>query len=272
VRLDVEVGASYLRQPNEVKAAIHDGISHAPLVLREPPPEVLLVGFDSSAITYRARVWTTAYDRDEAVRDQVRTAIYYAFRRHEIEIPWPIQVEYHRQDVDVSLLSDLETRLALVGRVEVFGPLADEERGSLAANGRERLFARDEVIVRQDAEGRSMFIIASGGVRVLVEPGQREVARLGEGGYFGEMSLLAGAPRNATVRAAEDTTVLEITADVFREVALRNPGVVERVGEVALRRQLELDETRAAAAAESRGTETARTFVDRIRRFLKLSR
>lgn len=270
VRLEVEVGATYLKPPNEVKAAIQEAISHAPLVLRDPPPDVLLVAFDNSAITYRARVWTTAYERDQVVRDQVRTAIYYAFRRHGIEIPWPIQVEYSGEPEDVGLLSDLETRLSLVGKVAVLAPLADEERGVLAANGRERLFGDDEVIVQQDAEGRSMFVIAKGGVRVAVDPGEREVARLGAGDYFGEMSLLAGAPRNATVRAVGDTTVLEITAEVFRQVALQNPGVVERVGQVALRRQQELDQTRAAAAAGV--AEPAGTFFDRIRKFLKLTR
>jgi CRP-like cAMP-binding protein len=271
VCLEVEVGATYLKPPNEVKAAIHEAIERTPLVLRDPAPEVLLMAFADSAITYRARMWTLAYDRDYLVRDQVRTAIYYAFRRNGVEIPYPIQVEYSLEPGETDLLSGLETRRALVARVAVLAPLTDEEREVLAANGRERLFADGEIVVRQDAEGRSMFVVAKGTVQVVVEPGAREVARLREGDYFGEMSLLAGAPRNATVRASGDTTVLEITADVFRQVALGNPAVVERVGEVALRRQRELDETR-AAAAEGPAAESASTFVDRIRKFLRLTR
>ena len=95
-RIEVQVGASYLTAPNIVKAAIREAIENAPRAMKEPPPDVILGSFDDSAITYRARFWIEDYERDEAARDQVRTAIYYAFARHNIEIPWPIQVQYER--------------------------------------------------------------------------------------------------------------------------------------------------------------------------------
>ena len=63
----------------------------------------MLVRFDSSSIAYRARFWIEDYERDEAARDEVRTAIYYAFARHGIEIPLPIQVEYRGQWVEPDL-------------------------------------------------------------------------------------------------------------------------------------------------------------------------
>src|SRR6266545_1357177 len=47
-------------------------------------PDILLVGFADSAITYRARFWVEDYERDEVARDEVRTAIYYSFQRHGI--------------------------------------------------------------------------------------------------------------------------------------------------------------------------------------------
>ena len=93
-RLHVEVGASYLAPPSQVKTTLLSAIRHCSLVLPAPAPEVMLLSFDASAITYRAFFWIENYERDEPALDQVRTAIYYAFQRHGIEIPYPIQVEY----------------------------------------------------------------------------------------------------------------------------------------------------------------------------------
>ena len=77
-----------------MKAAIGEALANSSRALKTPAPDVVLAAFDSSAINYRVRFWIEDYERDEAARDEVRTAIYYAFARHGIEIPWPIQVQY----------------------------------------------------------------------------------------------------------------------------------------------------------------------------------
>ena len=84
VRIEVEVGASYLASPSVVKSAIGEALANSSRVLKTPSADVVLASFDSSAINYRVRFWIDDYDRDEAARDEVRTNIYYAFARHEI--------------------------------------------------------------------------------------------------------------------------------------------------------------------------------------------
>jgi CRP-like cAMP-binding protein len=97
-----------------------------------------------------------------------------------------------------------------------------------------------------------------------------EVARAGPGGFFGEMSLLTGAPRTATVTAACDTDLLEITAEAFREVVLANPAAVERVSEAVAARAAQLAERRAGGAAQA-PLEPPFSLAARIRRFLRMS-
>ena len=91
-RMEVEVGASYDTPPNEVKACDPGAFSDEPLILKSREPEILIVNFADSSITYRVRVWTSDFAADERLRDRIRSAIFYAFRRHRIEIPYPIQV------------------------------------------------------------------------------------------------------------------------------------------------------------------------------------
>jgi small-conductance mechanosensitive channel len=268
-RLQVEVGASYSAQPNRVKAVMAEALSNCPRVLAAPAPDVLLVSFDNSAITYRARFWIDDYERDEAARDQVRTAIYYAFQRHGIEIPWPIQVEYSKQWPEPDEAGQARERERLLAGIDLFGALGDEHRREIAKGTTTRVYGDGEAIVRQGAPGRSMFAIGSGRAVVTLEPDGRQVASIDAGGYFGEMSLLTGEPRTATVKAVGDTTVLEIDADVFRALGASHPDQVEKIGVAAVARRSELEQARAAGQGAAVADAPA-SFVARMWKFLRL--
>jgi small-conductance mechanosensitive channel/CRP-like cAMP-binding protein len=271
-RLEVEVGATYLAAPNEVKAAVYEAIDNAKYVLTAPRPDVLLVHFDSSAITYRARFWIDDFEKDEIAKNEVRTAIYYSFARHGIEIPWPIQVGYHRQWPGADADQKEHEREALLASVDLLASLTHDQRRHLAAGSVLNRYGNGDAIVRQGQPGDSMYIICSGGAIVVLEGDgpsatRHEVARLETGGYFGEMSLLTGEPRSATVIARGDTSVLEIRSDLFRQLAAANPSAVEQIGVAAMTRRTELEAARAAVpgAAVSEGHAS---FLSRMKRFL----
>lgn len=270
-RLSVEVGTTYDCAPNKVKAVLLGAAQRSPLVLASPSPDVLLERFDASAITYTVRFWVSDFAQDSVACDQVRTAIYYALARARIEIPYPTQVQFERtpQQLDADT-RDREVSASL-SAVPVFRPLSAETQLQLAHASEERLFAAGEVIVRQGDPGASMFVIRSGEIAVTLEPSGQEVARTAAGGYFGEMSLLTGEPRTATVTALVDCTVLEITADTFRDVIYPNPAVIEQVSDIAMQRRLELERTRAAAPSSDENRVTSAGFLDRVKRFLRLS-
>jgi len=268
VRLEVLVGATYLVPPNQVKAAIMEAVRHCSRVLPAPAPDIVLLAFDSSAITYKARFWIDDYEKDEAARDEVRTAIYYAFQRHDIEIPWPIQIQYERDLPPVdpqARIGETERHLA---NIEFFASLSPDLRREIAASTSVALYGGGEAIVRQGEEGQSMFLIASGTVKVVLEPARDEVARIPAGGYFGEMSLLTGEPRSATVLAVGDVKVVEVRADVFRRLAAVHPQAIEQIGAAVMVRRAGLDKAR-TATAEAVTVETS-NFLSRMRKFLRL--
>jgi CRP-like cAMP-binding protein len=200
----------------------------------------------------------------------VRTNIYYTFKRRGIEIPWPIQVEYNRDEVPERTGATTERYLEVLGQVRVFAGLTEEERRELAERSLERLYAAGEAIVREGEPGDSMFVVCRGRVRVTVAPDGREVALMEQGGFFGEMSLLTGEVRTATVSAATECDLMEVTADAFRRFILDKPSVLERVShDVAVRRE-ELARTRAVEVAPA-GLESEENFLSRVRRFLGLA-
>ncbi|MFA5910737.1 MAG: mechanosensitive ion channel family protein [Vicinamibacterales bacterium] len=266
-RVEVEVGASYTTPPNEVKRAIHEAIANAPLVMRTPEPQVMIKAFGGSSIDYLAQFWIEDYGVDRQARDQVRTNIWYTFRRCNIEIPWPIQIQYERDEEPVRTDADVAAAAERLASVDLFSTQSPEARHHLAAAATHHLFAAGEAMVRQDADGDSMFVLLSGGARVTLEPSGQEVAVIPAGGFFGEMSMLTGDRRTATVRAVDDTRALEISAADFRAVAVADPALLDHISSIVTARRAGLDEARASAAA-SIAPEAKQTFLARMRKYL----
>jgi len=268
-RLEVEIGASYDAPPNEVKAVIARALRDETLLVRGREPEILIADFAASAITYRVRVWTTDFAADMRVRDRVRSHIYYAFRRHGISIPYPIQVQID-QEPPAALPSDDGARAPLLDDVAIFASLTVEQRAQLVASSRAQLYEAGQVIVREGDPGESMFVLRRGEASVTIAHTDGELARHRDGGFFGEMSLLTGDARSATVTAVTDCELIEIASEAFRRVVLADAAIVDRVTAAVATRRAELDQHRATRPSGSAVTETPQTLVDRVRRFLRL--
>ena len=268
-RLQVSVGASYDEPPNRVKAVILEALRDAELVLASPPPVVVVSEFGASSVAYRVKFYVGDYRLDDAARDEVLSRIYYALRREGIEIPFPINVEYEKEWAPAPMVPAAR-REDEIARVDIFAPLSQEARAALAAVSVERLFGSAETVVREGEPGASMFVVVRGRVRVTVGDRSNEVATTGPGGYFGEMSLLTGDPRTATVSAIDDCLLLEITAGDFRSIALADPEVVERVGLAVAERRLGLEKSRREVTAAAAVGEAPRSFLARIQQFLRL--
>ena len=268
-RIEVEIGASYSVPPNDVKRAMYEAISNSPLAMQAPEPQVTIKGFGASSVDYLAQFWIEDYAIDRAARDQVRTNLWYTFRRHNIEIPFPMQVQYERDEEPIRTDAQISAAAHHLANVSLFKTVSPESLAALSKASDDRLFAAGEAIVRQNAEGDSMFVILSGEAAVVLEPSGQQVAVIPAGGFFGEMSMLTGDRRTATVKAVGDVNVLEIEASDFRELAVANPGLLDHVSTVVAARRTGLDDARAAVAVTA-VPEARETFLTRMRRFLTL--
>ncbi|MGE0815026.1 MAG: cyclic nucleotide-binding domain-containing protein [Vicinamibacterales bacterium] len=269
-RIDVVIGASYSVAPNYAKRALFEALENAPLVLRDPAPNVIFDDFGDSALLYRVQFWIDDYARDNIARDQVRTNIWYSFKRYGIEIPFPQQVEYHRTEVTGRTAEHVQQLANRLGAVDLFAELDDIERVRLADACQEHLYGAGERIVRQGDAGESMFVVLEGRVRITLEPSGQEVAVTSTGGFFGEMSMLTGDPRTATVTALTDATLLEITAERFRDLAVRRPGLVEHVSTTVSARRSGLASAKAAADEARVDAPVPVSLLSRIKAFLKV--
>ncbi len=134
---------------------------------------------------------------------------------------------------------ELTRKKLFVDKVDLFAGLADKDRSMIAECLEEITFAKDEQIVKQGEGGDSMFFVRRGEVRVTLEKyGQvKEVALIGPGNYFGEMALLTGESRTATVTAVIDVENFVLRKEPFSEVLLSNSDIANIIaGKVAKRK------------------------------------
>ena len=132
-------------------------------------------------------------------------------------------------------------------RIDILGPLGEEDLDSLARHVRLRVYGRGETVVRQGEEGDSLFIVLQGGLEVRFDG--KKVGELSEGEFFGEMSLLTGERRRATVVAAEEVRLIEVSKEALAPVISSHPSILTGLSD-RLERRLEQ-----IAAARRTGAE-----------------
>lgn len=241
------VQGPYEVAPQRVEIALLEAIRGASGVLETPPPSVMLASFADSGIEYRVHYFIEEFRRRAEIDSRVRARIWYAFQRAGIGIPFPIRDVRTIDAVaagEIERKSLTEERLRALRKVDFLGVLPAAALERLAQSSEVRLFAPGEDVIVQGAAGDELFIVLHGEARVLVttdERGPTEVAHLAAGDFFGEMSLLTGEMRSATVRAGARCELLVLGPGPLRPLLEEAPELAEHMSRVLARRQAQLD-------------------------------
>jgi zinc transporter ZupT len=160
--------------------------------------------------------------------------------------------------------------IALLARCDILRHLPPEAIDGLLDQVDRRPLKRGEVLFRAGDPGDALYIVAKGKVLVLQPPpgeeGAKElpIAEVGEGGVFGEMALLSGAPRTATIRADSDCDLLRIEKTDFDRLLASDPELA--VGVQRLSHQRAIDNLATGGANPQRWARIAQSSVDNLSR------
>jgi small-conductance mechanosensitive channel/CRP-like cAMP-binding protein len=270
-------------QPSDVIEAVESALRSAliPKVATDPPPQCVLMEIADSQCRYAVRYWLTDPQVDDPTDSTVRTRIFFALARARIKLSMPAHAIFMTQDDEArgreKASEELERQLKALRAVDVLRSLGEEDLVQLAGELRYAPFTRGEVLTRQGAEAHWLYLIVEGTVSVRVrneDTGlEREVNQLGPGNFFGEMSLMTGERRTATVVALSDVECYRLGADSFRRVIAARPEQAEQLAEVLAQRKATLEATRQGLDADARARR-AETHKDdllaKIRGFLGL--
>ena len=261
VRDEIAIGISYGVPPNHVREVVLTLLRDVTQVLREPPPEVLAWEYGDFSIQYRIRYWIGDYGVQEYVRDRVASGLWYALRRHSIEIPFPtrtVHVRDARQDQEDRADADLERELmADLRQVDWLRGLNEDELRLLVPTVAVRQFGAGEMLIRAGEQGDSMFIVRRGTAEVFATTadGQtRHIANYSRGDFTGEMALMTGDPRSASVRAITDLEVIEMDREGFARLFKEHPDAAAGIGDIiAVRNRDRLEKLSSGATMDGKG-------------------
>src|SRR6266511_1163926 len=272
----IRVGVEYKNPPSRVKDALFRAASTAEGVLAEPKVKVFLVDFGDFAVIYEIKYYMGNHARINEINDAVRTNVWYELKRQGITIPFPIRTLRVERKAVAPIQEEHEEARAILRSEALFECLSDQQIEGLVQQSRVSHFGRGERVIREGAEGDSMFVLLRGAAEVSISKNGTSipVATLKAPDCFGEMSLLTGEHRTATVRAQTDCQVMEIGKPVMADVLRDSPDCLERLSELLARRKMEnegvLREAASPAQNESKKREYTATFLRRLRTFFEL--
>jgi len=242
------------------KAAAHvEGVS------REMPCFARVGSFGDSSVTYEIKYFVRDYSQRDRVDADIRKAVWYAMRRNNIAVPFPIRAYQPYTPPEAKPAHDVprdEIAKALRA-VELLTPLSEEALDTIADVAKVHFYSKGEAVLRHGTAGDSMFVVHGGSVSVRVQ--DEEVAQLEAGRVFGEMALLTGEARSADVVALTDVTAIEIGKSALEPILHSHAELAAALSHKVMTRRAELENILTDAMQEEE-----KTVLSRIRDYFGL--
>ena len=266
--------------PARVIATLNEEMRDVPIanVARQPLPNTVLHGFLYGNLEYELRYWLTDLLEDEMTDSMVRMHLFASLQRAGIRIAEEQRTVHgiSRDEAHAEAVRkrEIDRRLEMLRGVDLFTVLSEDEMTEIAERLQYAPFARGDVITKQGSVAHWLYIIMFGEAEVRYEPeggAAQLIGTLQSGQFFGEMALLTGDTRSATVIAKTDVECYRLEGKAFQGLLLKRPEIAEGMSRVIAARRPDLDRVREAFAGQTGPAQAEQVdLLGRIRRFFGL--
>ena len=276
----VKVGLDYELPPCDALEVLKAAALETPGVLGSPEPVAMVMDFGDSAVQYAIKFWIGEPARWMYLDHLVRQNLWYRLKEKGYSIPFPIRSVEHVSLADKTAAAGaaaVRRREEAIDHVAILAPLSREQKSQVARDSREVNLAPGQVLLKQNDPGESFFIIERGQVEVLISPGagpESRVATLAAGEFFGEMSVLTGQPRTATIRALSSLRCVEISKQNLHAIFEADPTIMEKISALVAERNTHRQSVaQSAAAAAATVTESPqKNLLSRMASFFRVGK
>jgi small-conductance mechanosensitive channel len=264
----LKVGLGYDLPPEKAIETMTRILLQEEHIMKDPKPTVVVHNFLDSSIEYDLKYFLDDFSSNLPTRGSVLKKIWYAITREGYSIPFPHREIINKVPQEPFAVDD-KTLLASLQRTDLLKSLSEEEFQRLSERVHVKVFGTGEVVVRQNDEGDSLFIVRRGGLTVYRD--DAVVGSLREGEFFGEMSLLTGERRKATVIAGSEVHLVEISKENIEPVIKANPDLLEKLSAILAQRE-EMNIEQQKRAERSRVSVSGKeVFLKKLKAFFGLS-
>jgi len=270
--------------PSRVISVVETAILNTDIanVAKNPQPNCVLMDMDNKGYArYALRYWLTDLAPDDPTDGAIRWHIMTALQRAGLKLALEeksIHITKENEKYDEAIHQrEVLLRIKTLRRVELFSAMTDAELKSLAERLRYSPFSRGNIITQQgDERSHWLYIIINGEADVLLnapDGGKRLLNTLGKGSFFGEMALLTGAPRRASVLAKTDVECYRLDKEAFEEILLARPSIADEVSHILAVRTAQLDSVAQDIGATSQRdlSQSRSEILATIKRFFSLN-
>ncbi|NET77606.1 mechanosensitive ion channel domain-containing protein [Okeania sp. SIO1F9] len=289
-RLRIPIGVAYGSDTILVTEALLDAARKEKRVLSNPSPKVWFKGFGDSALNFELLVWIKYPPLTDPIKSSLNFSIDSELRSRNISIPFP-QRDLHIRQINDLIPTHQKAELTTVGKnqknfsnsliknqvktkqnfskwnlrdllrqISYFKNCNNIEIRDVIENGYRKIVPRGEIICLEGESGDSFYIILSGSVEVFSEKANKYITTRYAGEFIGEMSLILGITRTASLRATEDTILFVVDRDNLHNLLAKHQRLADKISE-ELSRRLETLKNLGLLDKQENSQETAMIWI-----------
>ena len=251
-RMWVYFNVDFRTSPSYVIDTVEKALQAPPEILnvaKNPPANCVCLDFSSdnrdSYAHYAVRYWLTEIQDDDPTSSLIRRRLYAALQRANIPLAIPASQLFvdnnnteNREDKDQK---DIKKRINALKEIGFLDLLTEQEYIHLAKALQPAMYSQGENIMVQNDQANWLYILTKGSAEVwLCSAGKTsKVADISAPTFIGEMGLMTGAPRSATIVASCDVYCYRLHHDDFQKIIVQRPSIIVQISDVLARRQVE---------------------------------
>jgi small-conductance mechanosensitive channel len=262
------IGLSYKHNPDFVILVITDVLKTFDRIATEPKPQVMVQDFSDFTVNYEIRYWVNDYANRDTFQNEIKRRLWYAFKRSDIQIPFPIRDIYlHQPEPKPNYQEQIFYALK---KNQILSILDESQLAHIAGDMDVKLYGKDDILIREGQKGQYFYLFLSGSAHI--KKNNQVITSINSYDSVGEISLFTGESTTATVLIKDESLIASIDSEKFRAIVTLNETIAIKLSEMIAVRKTSLKKisSHEEKAKSGQFSKESENILNRIKKYFKI--